>query len=141
MTVQLKANNKKSDNNKPQDQPQQQMEPLAETQSLTQKEADAETSAETYTLDEAEEIPELEPITQLEPDIVSQKREDVRGVLSLVFLVGFFVVLIIGIISTLNISQGDPANNIKEIILTISGVLAGPLGFVIGFYFRSREEK
>ncbi|HLD04024.1 MAG TPA: hypothetical protein VJC17_04590, partial [Candidatus Dojkabacteria bacterium] len=71
----------------------------------------------------------------------SQKREDVRGALSLVFLIGFFAVLIIGILSALTISQGDPANNIKEIILTISGILAGPLGFVIGFYFRSREEK
>ena len=95
----------------------------------------------TYTLDDAEEIPEVEPITELEPVIVERKREDVRGILSLVFLVGFFLVLIIGMLIALTNSQGDPATNVKEVILTISGILAGPLGFVIGFYFRSKEDK
>ena len=126
-------NNKKTDINKLENQLEPQTEQLAEAKN--------EQQAETYTLDEAEEIPELEPITQLEPDIVSQKREDVRGALSMVFLIGFFAVLIIGIVAAIYFPQGDPANNIKEIVLTISGVLAGPLGFVIGFYFRSREEQ
>lgn len=90
---------------------------------------------------------ELEPIASAVPaedssqnlDLVSVKREDTRGRLALAFIAGFFVILVIGmLIAALN--EGDKVDSTKEILLTISGILSGPLGFVVGYYFRSREE-
>ncbi|MEI7579848.1 MAG: hypothetical protein WCJ58_07520 [bacterium] len=95
---------------------------------------------------------EFEPITTDTPaptdttttpkeklELITVKREDTRGRLALAFLIGFFVLLVIGmIISAFN--TGDKITSAKEILLTLSGILSGPLGFVIGYYFRSSEE-
>jgi hypothetical protein len=73
-------------------------------------------------------------------DVISVKREDTRGRLALVFLVGFFVILIIGMFVAI-INDGDKIEGVQEVMVTISGVLSGPLGFVVGYYFRSKEEE
>lgn len=85
-----------------------------------------------------EEIPEPEPIKDL--NVISEKREDTRGKLSLFFLGGFFIVLIVGMVVAA-LDEGNKVNSVKEILLVVSGILSGPLGFVIGYYFRSREEE
>ncbi|MBN1916078.1 SoxR reducing system RseC family protein [Candidatus Dojkabacteria bacterium] len=84
-----------------------------------------------------EKIPEIKPGDQIN---VAVKKEDIRGRVASVFLVGFFIVLISVIVISV-FSEGDKISNLKEAMLTVSGILAAPLGFVIGYYFRSQEEK
>jgi hypothetical protein len=31
--------------------------------------------------------------------------------------------------------------DVKEMILTIAGVIGGPLGFILGYYFKTQEER
>lgn len=86
---------------------------------------------------QVESIPDQDPIDYLDP--VSTKREDTRGRLAMFFLAGFFLILSLGIVLA-GFSDGDKVTDAREILLTISGILSGPLGFVIGYYFRSSEE-
>jgi hypothetical protein len=68
----------------------------------------------------------------------------VRGIIAVVFvgIFAFFVFssIILGGISLFVPLEGKVAEA-KEIILTISGVFSGPLGLVIGYYFRSELER
>ena len=89
------------------------------------------------------EVEEVKPLPQKqreEFDLVASQREDNRGRLAFAFVIGFFVILLVGIIIA-SLGDGDKAENISKTMLAISGVLAGPLGFVIGYYFRSSEEQ
>jgi len=84
-----------------------------------------------------EEIPEPEPVRDL--NVIKVKREDTRGTLALVFLIGFFVILILGMLIGA-VNEGDKVTSVTELLLTVSGILSGPLGFVVGYYFRSQEQ-
>ncbi len=76
------------------------------------------------------------------PTAVEQKRENTRGLLAIVFIVGFFFMLTAGFMLAAfnNLSLDVKSKHLQDILLTISGVLSGPLGFVVGFYFRKGEE-
>lgn len=88
-------------------------------------------------IEEVEQIPEIEKDKSYIQ--IRQKREGVRGHFAIIFLVGFLVLLIIGMVLGF-LMDGNQLDNTREIILTISGILSGPLGFVIGYYFKSSEE-
>lgn len=96
-----------------------------------------EVNLDKTTIANAEVIPAPAPLEDF--NLISVKREDTRGRLALFFLAGFFIILVIGMIIA-GLSEGDKITGMKEMLLTISGVLSGPLGFVVGYYFRSREE-
>lgn len=87
-------------------------------------------------IEELEEIPEPDT-SQL--NVIEVKREDTRGSLALVFLIGFFLMLFVGLLVAAT-SAGDRIAASTEILLTISGILSGPLGFVVGYYFRSQDQ-
>ena len=69
----------------------------------------------------------------------ANKREDTRSTIALVYVIGFLTitasVLLIGTI--LKIELGG----YKDLLLAVSGVLSGPLGFIIGYYFKSNKEE
>lgn len=69
---------------------------------------------------------------------ILQKREDARGQLAVVFTVATFVLFALGFILVL-FSEGNKIENFKDVILTISGIFSGLLGFVVGYYFRKGE--
>jgi len=72
-----------------------------------------------------------------------EKIEDTRGKLAKLFVIGFFIIFFIISLVSLFTPAAEGRNsidNLKESILTVSGVLSGPLGFIIGFYFRKGEE-
>jgi hypothetical protein len=74
---------------------------------------------------------------------VVEKQEDTRGRLALVFLIGFFVCLIgVSIVALFgDTPEGETKVDVlREAVLAVSGVLSGPLGFIIGYYFRKTEE-
>jgi|GEM_PF-3824071 len=68
----------------------------------------------------------------------------VRGIIAVVFvcIFAFFVFssIILSGISLFVPLEGKVAEA-KEIILTISGVFSGPLGLIIGYYFRAEVDR
>lgn len=86
-----------------------------------------------------EELPEIEPQEQLEVTL-QKRREKVREKLAIVFSIGLFTVLIIGMIFGY-VGEKESIQNITDMILAVSGVLSGPLGFIVGYYFRRKDEK
>lgn len=95
-------------------------------------------SVEDLDIDEYELIPDPQPIKDL--DVIKVKREDVRGLLAVVFLIGFFFILLAGIFIAA-INEGNKVESLTAVLLSISGILSGPLGFVIGYYFRSKDQE
>lgn len=87
-------------------------------------------------IDEVEKIPEIENKSFIK---VKEKREVTRSTFALIFLIGFIILLSLGMVLGF-MMEGDQLNNTQEILLTISGILSGPLGFVVGYYFRRSEE-
>ncbi|MBN2015230.1 hypothetical protein JW766_00145 [Candidatus Dojkabacteria bacterium] len=86
-----------------------------------------------------EELPESEPEEQFEVTL-KKKREATREKLAYVFVIGLFLIIII--VSILGyLSDTEQVQNITDLVLAISGVLSGPLGFIIGYYFKRQEEE
>ena len=87
-------------------------------------------------------VPEFYSDFEISPTEVGQIREETRGTLAKIFMFGFFFSMLLGGIFVFIIG-GDPGvkvQNFKDVLLAISGVLSGPLGFVVGYYFRKQEE-
>lgn len=73
------------------------------------------------------------------PEARAAKREGTRSVIALIYVIGFLGIILI----TLAISaiKNFSVENNRDMLLAISGILSGPLGFIIGYYFKaSREE-
>ena len=67
------------------------------------------------------------------------KREKNRGVLAMVFVILFFCVIFVTFIIGYY-TDGFETNDYKDLLTTVSSILSGPLGFIIGFYFKERQE-
>lgn len=86
---------------------------------------------------EVEKLPEVE---DEKPAIdLKEKREGARSSFSLILLSGFIGLLVLGLVLGF-FMEGSQIDNTREILLTISGILSGPMGFVVGYYFRRSEE-
>lgn len=66
------------------------------------------------------------------------KVESTRSKIALTYVICFFVtILIVFIIGYLNCFKVD---DYKDMLILVSGILSGPLGFIIGYYFKSSEK-
>ena len=76
-----------------------------------------------------------EPITQG----IAVKKETARSKIAYLYVSSFlaiiFVIFVYSIIRRLEI------NNVKDLLVTVSGILSGPLGFIIGYYFKVEDEQ
>lgn len=90
-------------------------------------------------VEEIEELREVEPQEQIEITL-KKKRETVREKLAYAFVIGLFMVIIIGMILGYLADQ-EKVQNITDLIIALSGILSGPIGFIIGYYFRKQEEE
>src|SRR4030042_164189 len=79
---------------------------------------------------EIEELPEIDTREQIEVTML-KKRENIREKLAIVFSAGLFIVIIIGILIGFFANE-QQIDNIISMILAISGILTGPLGFILG---------
>lgn len=79
------------------------------------------------------------PTGEVSPES-NQKRnpEDTKHTLSLIYVVGFLVI-VAGVI-VLSFFKGFNTNSVKDLLITTSGILSGPLGFIIGYYFKAKEK-
>lgn len=67
-----------------------------------------------------------------------EKREKDRGVLAMVFVILFFCVIFVTFFIGY-FSEDFETNDYKDLLTTVSSILSGPLGFIIGFYFKERQ--
>jgi hypothetical protein len=69
----------------------------------------------------------------------ADKREGTRSYIALVYVIGYlfivFGVLVIGVFKNFELT------GYKDLLLAVSGILSGPLGFIIGYYFKSNKEE
>jgi hypothetical protein len=67
-----------------------------------------------------------------------EQKESTRSSIAVFFIKGFLFavggVLILGTIKGYTVAEN------KDMLLAVSGILSGPLGFIIGYYFKSQEE-
>ncbi|MFH1047236.1 MAG: hypothetical protein V1738_02935 [Patescibacteria group bacterium] len=77
------------------------------------------------------------------PDLMSvlgraEKREDTRSKIALYYVAGFLFL----VSATLFISsaRGLNVDDLRDELLALSGILSGPLGFIIGYYFKSHSD-
>jgi len=67
-------------------------------------------------------------------------KDKTRTKLSLIYVYGFFGVIgFCFVYSLVFYCCGTTVKELKELLLTVSGVLSGPLGFVFGYYFKNGE--
>lgn len=69
----------------------------------------------------------------------ANRREGTRSWIALTYVIGYlvivFTVLMIGVFTHFELL------GYKDLLLAVSGILSGPLGFIIGYYFKSNKEE
>ena len=66
------------------------------------------------------------------------KKESTRTYIAQLYVWAFFVV--IGIVFAVGLIKCFSVNEYKDMLVTVSGVLSGPLGFIVGYYFKASKE-
>jgi hypothetical protein len=66
------------------------------------------------------------------------KREGTRSLIATVYVIGFLVLVSAALVASWvrNLTTED----IRDQLVVLSGVLSGPLGFIVGYYFKSSSE-
>lgn len=82
-------------------------------------------------------IPEAEPLLAPTPP-PSPRREFLTFVIALTLVLAF--VLIVGTIVLAWVFGATSADDAIKLLTTVSGIMAGLVGAVAGYYFRGREE-
>lgn len=67
------------------------------------------------------------------------KREGTRSWIALVYVTGYLI--IVASVLLIGFTQKLELVGYKDLLLAVSGILSGPLGFIIGYYFKSSEEE
>lgn len=69
---------------------------------------------------------------------LSRHREHTRSKIALYYVVGYLgiIVLVLAICAF----KGFAVTDYKDMLLAVSGILSGPLGFIIGYYFKSQND-
>lgn len=62
------------------------------------------------------------------------KRESVRSTIALYYVLGYFLIITLSMVIGWYLNY--EVESFKDFLVTISGVLSGPLGFIIGYYFK-----
>lgn len=69
---------------------------------------------------------------------MDSKRETTRSSIAMIYVLAYLAIiagaLILGAFKNYTITDN------KDILLAISGILSGPLGFIIGYYFKASSE-
>lgn len=68
----------------------------------------------------------------------SDPKENTRSKIAQLYVWAFFIV--IGIVFLIGIISCFEVKDYKDMLVTVSGVLSGPLGFIVGYYFKASKE-
>ena len=72
---------------------------------------------------------------------VSQARERTRGRFALYYISGYILIVLIAMLVSFYMLYHDKLRfeDLTNMLVTISGILSGPLGFIIGYYFKAES--
>lgn len=68
----------------------------------------------------------------------AEKREDTRSKIALYYVIGFLLLVIYAL--SLFWIKDLQVDDLRDLLLALSGILSGPLGFIIGYYFKSHTD-
>ena len=69
----------------------------------------------------------------------AEKREGTRSSIALFYVIGYLAI-IAGVLIMSAIKDFTISDN-KDMLLAVSGILSGPLGFIIGYYFKAASKE
>jgi len=70
---------------------------------------------------------------------MQEKRGDTRSKIAFYYVVGYLLLVFCALV--LFWVRWFAVSDLRDLLLAISGILSGPLGFIIGFYFKAGSEK
>jgi len=72
-------------------------------------------------------------------DSPSNRRENTRSRIAVIYIYAFFITIactfLIGLIKCFQVKD------YIDFLIAVSGILSGPLGFIIGYYFKASDNK
>lgn len=68
----------------------------------------------------------------------SDPKENTRSKIAQIYVWAFFIV--IGVVFVIGFVRCFEVDEYKDMLVTVSGVLSGPLGFIVGYYFKATKE-
>ncbi len=66
------------------------------------------------------------------------RKESTRTYIAQLYVWAFFIV--IGAVFVVGLIKCFTVDEYKDMLVTVSGVLSGPLGFIVGYYFKASKE-
>jgi len=66
------------------------------------------------------------------------RKESTRTYIAQLYVWAFFIV--IAIVFVIGVIKCFTVDEYKDMLVTVSGVLSGPLGFIVGYYFKASKE-
>ena len=91
-----------------------------------------ESNVENSDDDHEEEIASTEKYSQSDP------KESTRSRIAQIYVIAFFIV--IGIVFMIGYNKPFSVDDYKDMLVTVSGILSGPLGFIVGYYFKASSK-
>lgn len=72
-------------------------------------------------------------------NISNNPKENTRRYIAYLYVGAFFGIILITLL--IGLFKNFSVNDYKDILVTVSGVLSGPLGFIVGYYFKASGDK
>ena len=73
-----------------------------------------------------------------ETKIFQNPKENTRRIIASLYVCAFFVILFVCLL--IGVLNGYTVDDYKDMLIAVSGVLSGPLGFIVGYYFKASTE-
>ncbi len=90
----------------------------------------------------SQDIPEPNEPIEIESkydDSPEKAKETTRSSIARNYVYGFFGTILITFI--VGLTTCFTVQEYRDMLITVSGILSGPLGFIIGYYFKSSSSK
>ena len=71
-------------------------------------------------------------------EISQNPKENTRRIIASLYVWAFFAIIFITLV--IGILNNYSVDDYKDILVTVSGILSGPLGFIVGYYFKATSE-
>ena len=68
----------------------------------------------------------------------SGNTETTRSKIALMYIRGFYLVILL--VFAVGLIKCFVVKDYTDMLITVSGVLSGPLGFIVGYYFKASKE-
>lgn len=76
--------------------------------------------------------------SEINPKGNSDPKENTRSRIAMIYVCAFFIVILI--VFGVGVYKCFEVDEFKDMLVTVSGVLSGPLGFIVGYYFKASKE-